>query len=76
MCLSTVSSNKVSPPCLFFSQLLPSGGTEPGEGRGLKGHFSSGSPALFAASGRAVEGVGVAEVPSEALGAGARLCRV
>ncbi|XP_019300624.2 cytoplasmic polyadenylation element-binding protein 3 isoform X3 [Panthera pardus] len=29
MCLSTVSSNKVSPPCLFFSQLLPSGGTEP-----------------------------------------------
>lgn len=57
-------------PASFFSQFLPSGGTEPGEGRELKGHFSSGSPAPVAASGRAVAGVEVAEAPSEALGLG------
>ena len=77
MCRATVSSIKVSPPCLFlFSPLLRSGGTEPGEGWGLKSHFSAGSPVLAAASGRAVAGVGVAEAPSEALGAGASLCRI
>lgn len=73
----SVASRSALPACFFsLSSRAQVGPSQVRGGGGLKGHFSAGSPVAAAASGRAVAGLGVAEVPSEALGAGASVCRV